>query len=287
MSEVSQEVTASTLYLIATPIGNLADWSPRAQRVASAVNAILAEDTRVTGLLLHEFNITTPMISFHAHNWQRRIPEVLQRLAQGWSLALISDRGMPAISDPGQELVDAVWAEGYRVSVVPGPSALTTAFAGSGFPHPFVFWGFLPTRGQERQKALAVLAGLPYTAILFEAPHRLERTLRDLAEALGPSRPAVLAREMTKRFEEFRRSTLGALCEEGTGWRGEIVLVVGPPAAGRGGPPPDWHTLCAEVKERVQRGEKEKEAVSQVASTHGVAKRELYRQVQQGKSSCD
>lgn len=267
-----------TLYLVATPIGNLQDWSERARSVLGAVDLVLAEDTRVTGLLCQQTGVTVRMKSFHAHNTQSRIPEVLERLRAGESVALTSDRGMPAISDPGQELVDAVWRAGLSLSVIPGPSAVTAAFAASGFPAPFVFWGFLPRRGRLRREAIQAAAAWPHSAVIYEAPHHMQETLEDLAAGLG-NREALVGRELTKRHEELWRQGLEQLAAERRDWRGECVLVVGPAKENPGSTEVDWDQLAFRVKQMVTDGMHPTDAIRQVAQDHKVSRRELYQRI--------
>lgn len=274
-----------TLYLVGTPIGNLSDFSPRAAEVLREVDAILAEDTRQAGILCQAFAIETPKIAFHRHNAERRIPEIVERLGRGDALALVTDRGMPAVSDPGAELVDRLWREDIPFAVVPGPTALTTAFAGSGYPHPFVFWGFLPTAAKARRVTLAEMAAVRHTQILYEAPHRLEKTLDRLARTLGGDREITIGRELTKQFEEFWRGTLAEAKGLEHLAKGELVLVLAP--VGQASlPPPDpgeWEELVDRVVERTSAGWHEKEAIADLASQFGVNKRELYRLVQRRK----
>ena len=218
-----------TLYLVATPIGNLEDVSARALRVLGEVSLIAAEDTRHTGRLLARFGIKTPMLSYHAFNERGRRERLLAALAEG-DVALVTDAGTPAIADPGADLVAAAAAAGYPVSPIPGPSALVAAVAASGLVvGPFVALGFLPRKGEERRTLLARAVGTGFAVVLFEAPTRLAPTLADLAAVLG-DRPAVIARELTKLHEEFRRGTLAELATHyaASAVRGEIVIVVGP-----------------------------------------------------------
>lgn len=286
--EFQEHMPAGTLYLVGTPIGNRGDWSVRAPFVLKNVSAILAEDTRVTGMLCQTYGISTPLISFHEHNQERRIPEVIRRLETGDRLALVSDRGMPTVSDPGQQLVDRVWEAGLTIRVVPGPSAVTTAFAASGFTHPFIFWGFLPRQRRQRDESLKMITQMPWTVILYEAPHRIKHTLTELAKVLGADRSVLVAREMTKRFEEYRRQTLGELVTI-EGWQGELVIVIEPSAASdrkdEEDEVPDWPVLEKMVRECVEQGQKEKEAIRDIASQWNINKRELYRKVQQAKLS--
>jgi len=217
-----------TLYLVATPIGNLEDITARALRVLREVPLIAAEDTRHTGRLLAHFGINTPLISYHAHNERARRERLLTALAEG-DLAVVSDAGTPGISDPGRDLVAAALQAGHRVSPVPGPSALTAAVAASGLvAGPFLSLGFLPRRGQERRTALALAGAAGVPVVLFEAPGRVAATASELLAAWG-DRPIALLRELTKRHEEVR---LGRLSEAANGLgpaplRGEVVLVVG------------------------------------------------------------
>ncbi len=268
-------VDPGVLYVVGTPIGNLHDWSPRAIRVLREVDLILCEDTRVTGLLCHQFQIDTPLLSFHEHNTQSRIPQISDRLASGEAVALVSDRGMPGLSDPGQELVDHLWETGRKVSVIPGPTAALTAFVASGFPAPFTFWGFLPRSGKERRAALIAVAESTHTGIIYEAPHHFKKTLADLVATDNGARTVMLGREMTKQYEEFWRGSLSQLAEVDREWRGEIVLVIGPKAP----EPifvPEWGDLRLRVLELVAQGMPQKEAIRRIASEFSLSKRELY-----------
>lgn len=222
-----------TLFVVATPIGNLEDVTPRALRVLREVALIAAEDTRRTRQLLGHFGIATRTISYHAHNQGRRRDDILAALAAG-DVALVSDAGTPGISDPGTELVAAARAAGYPVSPVAGPSALAAAVSASGLvPGPFLFLGFLPRQGPPRRQALAraIATGVPL--VLFEAPPRLAATLADLAATLDPERPAAVLRELTKLHEEIRTGSLRDLATWAAAGqvRGEVVIVVGAPAA--------------------------------------------------------
>ncbi|MBD3165166.1 16S rRNA (cytidine(1402)-2'-O)-methyltransferase [bacterium] len=217
-----------TLYIVATPIGNLSDLSPRAVETLTSVDLIAAEDTRHTSILLREHGITVPMQSYHEHNAQKALPGLLHELEQGKSIAYASDAGTPAVSDPGYKLVRAVLDAGGRVVPIPGPSAVLTALVASGLPTDrFTFEGFLP-RKKGRQTRLKELAGEPRTMIFFESPKRLARTLHDMAEHFGEDRNAAVCRELTKTFEEVVREPLGALARlyEPHPPKGEITLVV-------------------------------------------------------------
>lgn len=225
---------ASGLYLVATPIGNLADISPRAVDVLGTVDAVLCEDTRHSGRLMAALGLKVRLRPYHEHNAARVRPAILAALATGARFALISDAGMPAIADPGHKLVKEALAAGVKVSAVPGPSAGLMALAISGLPTDrFFFQGFMPAKATARRKVWRELASVPGTLVVFEAPPRLAASVADAAAILGP-RPAAIARELTKLHEELRRGTLDelaqALAVEPVP-KGEIVLVVGPPAA--------------------------------------------------------
>lgn len=218
-----------TLYIVATPIGNLGDISQRAIQTLKQVDLVAAEDTRHTHKLLHHYSISTKTISYHEHNEQQRSEELLARLKAGKDIAIVSDAGTPGINDPGFRLVQLAIENDITIVSVPGPSAFVTALVGSGLPtDEFFFGGFLPSRSTARRNRLTQLAEIPGTLIFYEAPHRLRAALRDAAETLGP-RHAVVARELTKIHEELRRGSLTELAEhyaEVENPRGEIVLLI-------------------------------------------------------------
>ncbi len=223
------EPAPGTLYLVGTPIGNVEDLSPRAQRLLGAVDVIAAEDTRHTKGLLDRFGIRRPMVSYHDHNKDTRTPELIGRLQEGASVAVVSDAGSPGISDPAFTLVRAAAAAGLPIVPVPGPSSAICALEVSGLPTDrFSFEGFLPRKAGRRRARIEELRDDPRTLIFFESPHRLRAALADLAETLG-DRPASVSRELTKKFEETRRGSLRSLLAwiEETTPRGEFVLVVG------------------------------------------------------------
>jgi len=224
------------LYVVATPIGNLRDISLRALDVLAAVDVIAAEDTRVTARLVARYGIATRLLSLHAHNERRRVAEIVSLLGAGKSVALVSDAGTPAISDPGAALVRVVAEAGYDVIPIPGPSAVIAALSASGIAAPrWLFYGFLPATASARRAALTRLCDFPGALVFYEAPHRTAATIGALAAALGPERGLVVARELTKRFETIHRCRLG----EASAWlaadpdrtRGEFVLIVDAPAA--------------------------------------------------------
>lgn len=219
------------LLVVATPIGNLGDLSPRAREALAGVACIAAEDTRHTRVLLAAAGVATPLVSLHGHNESERVPQLMARLAQGEDIALVSDAGTPLLSDPGFELVTAAARAGYAVQAIPGPSAVTAALAVAGLPmQRFCFEGFLPARSAERRTALTRLADEPRTLVFFEAPHRIAAMLADLAQIFGSERQAVVARELTKAHETLYRGTLTELsaraqAEENFA-RGELTVVV-------------------------------------------------------------
>ena len=222
-------VDRGTLYVVATPIGNLADASPRAVEVLRSVDLVACEDTRTTRTLLGHYGISTRTVALHEHNERTAAKGLIEALRAGKNVALVSDAGTPGIADPGALLVAEAHRAGLRVSPVPGPSAAAAAFSAAGFAAPgYRFAGFLPASGGARRKAIAALDGL-LPVILYEAPHRVARTLEELAQRLGPQREIVLARELSKKFEEVARLTLG----ETKAWlaaphrqQGEFVIVV-------------------------------------------------------------
>jgi len=217
----------NTLYIVSTPIGNLEDFSPRAKRVLGEVSLIASEDTRVTGKLLKHFDIATPQTSYYEHNKAGKLDYVLSALEKG-DVALVSDAGTPTINDPGYELVRAAIEAGYVVSPIPGASAPISALAVSGLPtDAFLYLGYLPRKKKDRREKLADVERLPYTLIFFETPHRLLKALIDIEEVLG-NRQIVVAREMTKLYEDFFRGDVADARRffEGRGPRGEFVLVI-------------------------------------------------------------
>lgn len=293
---------AGRLFVVATPIGNLEDVTLRALAVLRSVPLVAAEDTRLTRRLLERHGIRARLVSFHARNASRRLPELLAHLGGGADLALVTDAGTPGISDPGEELVGAWAAAGGTVVPIPGPSAVVTAVSATGISGPrWVFEGFLPRRGRERRERLARLAADERGAVLFEAPKRLASTLADLAAACGPDRPAAVCRELTKIHETIERGPLGELAERAARGeippRGEIVVVVGARRAaartpteggGEGGAdrsasaaaaPPDAERAAAraEVERLRAEGWSRSAAAREVARRTGLSRRELYR----------
>ncbi|HUA95054.1 MAG TPA: 16S rRNA (cytidine(1402)-2'-O)-methyltransferase [Acidimicrobiales bacterium] len=273
---------SGALVVVGTPIGNLGDLSPRAVATLASADVVYCEDTRHSRKLLTHAGISgVPLRSLHGHNEGARIDEVVEAVTAGRRVALVTDAGMPAISDPGGRVVAAVASAGLAVSVVPGASAVLAALVASGLATDrFCFEGFLPRAGRSRAERIAVLAGDPRTTVLFEAPVRVGSTLADLAAACGADRPVAVARELTKVHEEIWRGTLG----EATGWaadgvRGEVVLVVGGAPARTDGADDAVvdEALTAALAHALADGELLRGAVDEVAEAFGVARRRVYQ----------
>lgn len=266
------------LYLVGTPIGNLGDFSPRAVQTLKEADFIAAEDTRVTLKLLNHFSVKKPMVSYFEHNRRERGEQIVARMLAGESCALVTDAGMPAVSDPGEDLVALCHERGIRVCAVPGPAAFVTALALSGLPAGrFTFEGFLSVNKRSRKEHLASLAGEARTMIFYEAPHKLPATLRDLYAALGDRRIAIV-REITKVHEEVLRTTLGqaAGAYADGGLRGEIVLVI------EGAEAPEQDAVLLEdaveiARGRMAAGQSASDAARQTARETGLKKGDLYK----------
>ncbi|MDJ0649174.1 MAG: 16S rRNA (cytidine(1402)-2'-O)-methyltransferase [Xenococcaceae cyanobacterium MO_188.B19] len=271
--------TLGKLYLVGTPIGNLEDMTPRGVRILEEVDLIAAEDTRHTGKLLQHFGITTPQISYHEHNKHSRTVELVQKLEAGMNLAVVSDAGMPSISDPGQELVVAAIAAKVEVITIPGVSASLTALTASGMiSDRFVFEGFLPTKQSLRQARLESLKHETRTIIFYEAPHRLLKTLQDLSLVMGQERGVVLGRELTKIHEEFWRGNLGnaiALYQGTRQPKGEYTLVLG------GATTESLITSETEIKQELAQllaqGMTRSQASRHLAKLTSLSRREIYQ----------
>ena len=274
-----------TLYVVATPIGNLGDVTLRALETLRAVPLIAAEDTRIARRLLARHEIRTRLISYHAQSAGGRLEELLAHLRGGADVALVTDAGTPAISDPGDELVGAWAGEGGRVVPIPGPSAVLAAVAASAVAGPrWSFEGFLPRTGRERRERLARIAGDDHGTVLFEAPTRLAGTLRDLVAACGADRPAAVCRELTKVHEQIVRASLAELVEAvrvgKIPARGEVVIVVGPATAGGLSREESRVALAdgrGQVEALVAGGLSRSEAARRVAAATGLSRRTLYR----------
>jgi 16S rRNA (cytidine1402-2'-O)-methyltransferase len=263
------------LHIVATPIGNLGDITLRALDVLAAADLIACEDTRVFAKLAGHYGIAAPTISYSDATQEASEPRILRALADGKRVALVSDAGTPLISDPGYRLVRSALAAGHSVSAVPGPSAVPMALALSGLPTDrFLFGGFLPARQGERRRAIAEAGAVPATLVFFEAPHRLAASLADLAELLG-DRPAAVARELTKLFEEVRRAPLGELAAHYAGQseiKGEIAIVIGPPGEAAA---PTVGALDDALR-LAMAGASVKDAAAEVAARFGLRRREVY-----------
>ena len=272
-----------TLYLVATPIGNLEDLSPRAVRVLREASLIAAEDTRHTGKLLKHFEIETPLTSYFEHNKVNKLDFILEKLSSG-DVALVSDAGMPAINDPGYELVKAALASNYEVVPVPGPSAPVTALAVSGLPtDSFLYLGYLPSKTSERHKRLQEVESLSYTLIFFESPHRIVESLEDILSVLS-DRQICVAREMTKMFEEYWRGTVSGAVEyfKSQSVRGEFTLVI----AGKTKEEKEIWTkeeLLIAIEKELQAEKSAKDISAELAEQSGWNKKEIYQLVNQNK----
>ena len=270
------------LYLVATPIGNLEDITLRALRILKECNLIACEDTRHTARLLTRYSIGTPRESYHKFNEESRTPRLIQMLREGKNIALVSDSGMPLVSDPGYELVSCCRKEGIQVIPVPGPSAVTAALAASGLPaDSFFFAGFLPARGSLRRRRLEALASIPATLILFEAPHRLLVSLEDMVAVLG-NRRVTMARELTKIHEEIFHGTLTELLDNlqtRPAIRGEVTFVIerGEAAAVES----VWPSLIKQhlEEEMTLTGLSRNEALKSIAKKRGISRRDAYNQL--------
>ena len=265
-----------TLYLVATPIGNLEDLSPRALRILGDVRLIAAEDTRVTGKLLAHFNISTPQTSYYEHNKLSKLERVLNALREG-DVALVSDAGTPGINDPGFELVGAALAAGHNVSPIPGPSSPIAALVASGLPtDSFLYLGYLPRKAKERRAKLQEVEALPYTLIFLETPHRVLDALEDIENELG-NRPVAVAREITKLYEEFYRGDVAGAREHFTvnEPRGEFTLVV----AGNMAADTTWTeaSLKSALETGIAAGESPSSLAKRLAKESGWKRRDIYQ----------
>ena len=270
---------SGVLYLVATPIGNLEDITYRAVRTLREVDLIACEDTRHTRNLLDRYEIARPLISYHEHNEQSRAEELVAKLLAGTNVALVSDAGMPLVSDPGYRVAAAAINAGISVVPIPGPSAVITALAAAGLPtDAFYFGGFLPAKSGQRSRTLESLRDQSATLVFYEAPHRILETLSDVEKILGP-RPVVVARELTKLHEEFLRGTaseLRAALESRPSIKGEMTLLIGKPTT----PAPETTTIDEAVAAHIHAGMSRMDAIKEVARKRGLSKRDVYRQTQ-------
>jgi 16S rRNA (cytidine1402-2'-O)-methyltransferase len=287
---VSEVPTGGELVLVSTPIGNLGDLSPRAAAALSSADIVCCEDTRHTGMMLKRLGIPTKrLLSLHGHNEAERVPMLVEELSSGLTVALVSDAGTPAVSDPGERLVAAAAAAGVRVSAVTGPSAVLAAVVVSGMGlSRWRFEGFLPRKGTQRSRRLADIAGAPCPSVCYESPQRLAATLRDLADACGPDRRVAVCRELTKLHEEVRRSTLAEAVAHAatTAPRGEFVLVVdGLDERAPAAVPPSTDELGEAVGALVASGTSRRDAVRDVAIRLGVPRSVVYEAAIRSSSS--
>jgi len=276
-----------TLYVVATPIGNLGDITHRGIQVLKDVDLIACEDTRHTRKLLQHFGINTKTISYHDHNEESRSKELIGQLTDGSNVALVSDAGTSTISDPGFRLVSKAVEEGIAVIPIPGPSALISAIIASGLPtDEFLFAGFLSARSGQRRTRLAELRNVPATLIFYEAPHRLIESLEDVVDVLGPTRHVVIAREVTKIYEEFVRGQARDVLAEmklRDEVRGEITLLIGK-EEDQGAPVLEQKNVRQRIRDLMKsEGLDEKDAMKRLAKEMGVSKSEVYREMQKGK----
>lgn len=270
--------------MVATPIGNLEDITYRAVRVLREAGLIACEDTRHTRKLLDHYSIDAKLVSYHEHNEAERAQELMQKLQAGVNIAQVSDAGMPGISDPGYRLIKLAIEHGIPVVPVPGASAVVTALAASGMPtDAFEFRGFLPARSGQRRTELESIRSAQHTVICYEAPHRIREALDDVVAVLGPARPLVIARELTKVHEEFLRGTAGELAAQirARELKGEITLLIGKAAEG------EQAVAQVDLRTRLQQIMREqdldeKAALKLLAKERGVSKSEVYREVQRG-----
>jgi len=279
---VSKAATPGALVVVGTPIGNLEDMTPRAVRALREADLVAAEDTRTTRKLFARFDLHTPLVSFHRHNLRQRLPKLLEEIRNGKTVAVVSDAGMPGISDPGEEIVHACLAAGLPVAAVPGPTAVITALVLSGLPTArFTFLGFLPSPRARRRRALREIADRPETLVLYEAPHRLVNLLEDMVATLGPERRAAAAAELTKVHERVIRGTVSELLARfrAVEERGEFTLVVeGATGSSLPAPEPAAEDAVAHALRLVAEGMSVRDAVREAAG-EGVSRRELYARV--------
>jgi 16S rRNA (cytidine1402-2'-O)-methyltransferase len=278
-----------TLFVVATPIGNLEDITLRALRVLKEVAVIAAEDTRRTAKLLSHFGISTPTISFHAHNWKTRIGSLIERLHGGQDIAVVSDAGTPGLSDPGLELIDACVRAGILVDPLPGPSAPLAAAVASGFPVvPLTIYGFAPSRSKDRFTWLSELARVPWTVTFFEAPHRIMSTMQQAAQLFG-ERQIVVARELTKVHQEFIRGSSAEIIGLLTNLKGEFTVVVGPNIERpRDSTDVSDRELLTEFGVMTESGAlSRREVVTTLARKFGKSSRDIYAAVERAKESVE
>jgi 16S rRNA (cytidine1402-2'-O)-methyltransferase len=282
---MAEQAKPGTLYVVATPIGNLEDISYRAVRILKEADLIACEDTRHTAKLLHHYGIDKPTVSYHEHNEVTRAEELVAKLEQGLNIAQVSDAGMPGISDPGYRVIKLAIERGVQVVSIPGASAVITALAASGLPtDSFQFLGFLPAKSGQRRTILEMLRQAEHATVVYEAPHRIAETMADIVELLGAERPVVLARELTKIHEEFIRGTAGQVLRrvQEHELKGEMTLLIGKIAA------QETQAAAKDMAQRldeIMREQKldEKTGLKILAKEQGISKSEAYRELQRVK----
>jgi 16S rRNA (cytidine1402-2'-O)-methyltransferase len=284
---MAEHTKPGTLYVVATPIGNLEDITLRAVRVLKEADLIACEDTRHTAKLLHHYGIDKPTISYHEHNEAARAEELVAKLVQGLNVAQVSDAGMPGISDPGYRVIKLAIERGVNVVPIPGPSAVVSALAAGGLPtDSFQFLGFLSAKSGQRRTTLETLRHAEYTTVVYEAPHRIAETMKDIVGLLGAERPVVLARELTKIHEEFIRGTAAEVLGrvQMHELKGEMTLLIGKAAA------QETQVAVKDIAQRLEeimREQKldEKAALKLLAKERGLSKSEAYREVQRRRNA--
>jgi 16S rRNA (cytidine1402-2'-O)-methyltransferase len=281
---MAEQTKPSTLYVVATPIGNLEDITYRAVRVLKEADLIACEDTRHTAKLLHYYGIDKPTVSYHEHNEAARAEELVAKLTAGLNVAQVSDAGMPGISDPGYRVIKLAIERGVPVVPIPGASAVVTALAASGLPtDSFQFLGFLPAKSGQRRTMLETLRHAQQTTVVYEAPHRIAETVKDIVELLGPDRPVVLARELTKVHEEFIRGSAAEILQrvQAHELKGEMTLLIGKGTGEQIGAKDIAQRLGEIMREQKL---DEKAALKVIAKERGLSKSEAYRELQREKS---
>ena len=283
---MAEHTKPGTLYVVATPIGNLEDITYRAVRVLKEADLIACEDTRHTAKLLHHYGIDKPTVSYHEHNEAARAEELVAKLEQGLNVAQVSDAGMPGISDPGYRVIKLAIERGVQVVPIPGASAVVAALAASGLPtDSFQFLGFLPAKSGQRRTLLESMRSAPHTTVVYEAPHRIAETMQDIVELLGAERPVALARELTKVHEEFIRGSATEILRriEEQGLKGEMTLLIG--KGERAAVPAARKDIASRVEEIMREGSvDENTALKVVAKEQGISKSEAYRELQRKRS---
>ncbi len=274
---------AGSLYVVSTPIGNLDDMTVRAVETLRSVGLVAAEDTRRTALLLKHFGLTTPTTSLHEHNETQKMPQLIRQLANGVDIALVTDAGTPVVADPGQRLIAKAVEEGIKVVPIPGASAVTAALAASGYPaDSFVFAGFAPPKSNDRKSWLLALVDEPRTVVFFEAPHRIAKTLSDMADILG-ERPITVARELTKLHEQIVRTTARAATQAAIPEKGEFTIVLGPFAPLQNTENVDDSELSLFFYQMTDERKSRRQAIAATAAKFGLSTNDVYARLERLK----